>query len=32
MMRWVGKAPDTVHFMTVRDWQKRIEMAGFEIL
>ncbi len=32
MMRWVGKAPDTVHFMTVRDWQRRIEMAGFEIL
>ena len=32
LMRLVGKAPDVVHFMSVADWQARIEAAGFEII
>ncbi|WP_370645719.1 MULTISPECIES: class I SAM-dependent methyltransferase [unclassified Epibacterium] len=32
LMQLVGKAPEVVHFMTVADWQARIEAAGFDII
>lgn len=32
VMQLVGKAPSVVHFMSINDWQARIEAAGFEIV
>lgn len=32
VMQLFGKAPSVVHFMSIADWQARIEAAGFEIV
>ena len=32
VMQLVGKAPSVVHFMAIKEWQARIEAAGFEVV